>query len=78
MRLLAIICVMLLASCGRDPQYIPVEPTIPADLLVPSKGWTGPTPQTEGQLIDAVEAEKSGREDANRKIKAISEIVDGL
>ena len=71
MRRSVIICIALLAGCGRDA----VAVHIPADLLAPVAGWQGPTPRTEGQLIDAAAAEKRGRERANMQLDAISQIL---
>lgn len=72
MRRCLIICAGLLAGCGPDPAP---DLHIPPDLLQPVAGWTGPAPQTEGQLIDAAAAEKRGRQRANAQIRAIAEIV---
>lgn len=68
MRLCPIIFLVLLAACGREVRQAP----IPADLLVPCEGWTGPTPRTEGQLVDAAFAEMRGRKECNLKIEAIA------
>jgi hypothetical protein len=65
-----IICATLLAGCGQ-PRDIVVSP----DLLQPEPGWTGPLPSTEGELIAACFAEKTGRELANEKLAAISQIL---
>lgn len=74
MRLFPIICVTLLASCGPERvTYVPSS--VPASLLAPEPGWQGVTPRTEGELVDAVEAEKTGRERANAKLRSIAEIV---
>ena len=67
-----IICAMLLAACGPKPA---IQPYIPADLLQPVAGYIGPAPTTEGALIAAAIAEKRGREAANSKLAAISEIL---
>lgn len=76
MRHCLIICALLLASCGHNPARVVVSPPpIPADLLVPCPGWTGPVPQTEGQFVDATAAERRGRMQCNAQIGAIAEIV---
>lgn len=72
MRLCLTICLVLLAGCGREAAPL----HIPADLLQPAPGWLGQAPRTEGQLIDAVVAEKRGRERANAQLEAIGQIVD--
>lgn len=77
MRLCLICCALLLGGCmGRDgPQVVAPPPVVPADLLRPAPGWTGPVPMTEGQLSDALIAEARGRRQANAQIAAISEIL---
>lgn len=69
MRLSAIICALALAACGSDRELI-----IPADMLMPEEGWTGPVPRTEGELIRAALAERTGRLRANEKLVGIAEI----
>lgn len=73
MRLFPIILAGLLSGCGAADA--PAALHIPADLLAPVPGWTGPVPRTEGQLIDAAAAEKRGRERANMQIEAIARIA---
>jgi hypothetical protein len=73
MRLCLIIFAGLLAGCGQPPK--PVQ--IPDELMQPEPGWRGPVPTTEGQLIDAAFAEKTGRVRANEKLGTIREIVVG-
>ena len=72
MRHCLIICAMLLAGCGPKPS---TTAYVPADLLQPVAGYIGPAPTTEGALIAAAVAEKRGREAANAKLAAISEIL---
>ena len=68
-----IICALALAGCGPEP--VPVPPPIPADMLTPCPGWQGRTPETQGELLRAALAEKTGRQCANQKIEGIKEIV---
>ncbi len=65
-----IICALLLAGCGRDPA--------PVELLdlTPCDGWTGQAPATEGELIRAALAERTGRLCANTKLEAVREAVE--
>lgn len=74
MRLCLIICALLLAACGPDPEKVI---RVPEELFRPEPGWIGPVPATEGQLIDAALAEKTGRQRANEKLGTIREIVVG-
>ena len=75
MRRYLTLCAMLLTSCSAPAELIVQAPPIPADLLVTCPGWSGPVPQTQGQLIDAAHAEQTGRRCANGKLTAIAEIV---
>lgn len=77
MRLFLIFCVLPLAACmGREgPTVVAPPPAVPADLLVPCGGYTGPSPRTEGQLSDALVAEARGRQCANGRLAAIGEIL---
>lgn len=77
MRLCLIICAALLAACGRDPapEVVYAAPPVEPSLLTPCSGWDGPTPQTEGQLADAMLAEKRGRVCANGKLQAVAEVL---
>lgn len=59
MRTLAIMGVMLLASCG--PKVLD---------LTPEPGWTGGTPKTMQEFALAASAEKHGRLRANAKLDA--------
>ncbi|MFC4215097.1 hypothetical protein ACFP4H_14005 [Pseudophaeobacter arcticus] len=51
-------------------------PNVPADLLQPCAGYTGPLPRSEGQMSDALIAEARGRSCANGKLEAVAEILD--
>lgn len=70
MRACLIICATLLSACGHR-----AAPIIPPDLLQPCAGWNGKAPETEGELFDAVLAERRGRLMCNGQIDAIREIV---
>lgn len=56
MKPLAIMAVMLLASCGRQIDYTPCP------------GWEGDTPETMQEFALAASAELYGRECANAKL----------
>lgn len=71
-----IICALPLAACGSDPMLIQSQPPVPADLLAPVPGWTGPRPATEGQLIDAAAAEKRGLQICNGQLLTIADILN--
>ena len=76
MRLCHLCLVLLLSACSdrvSDPVVPP--PQVPADLLQPCAGYTGPLPQTEGQISDALIAEARGRRCANGKLGAVAEIL---
>lgn len=76
MRSCLIICVLMLASCGPK-QVVVAPPPIPADMLTPCNGWQGRSPETQGELLRAALAEKTGRLCANEKLRGIGEIVGG-
>ena len=77
MRLYPLCFLLLLTGCfGRDSEPIQPPQRVPADLLQPAPGYTGPVPQTEGQLSDALIAERRGRQAANRKLTTIGEILN--
>lgn len=67
-----ILLLLPLAGCGvsNEPAFY-----VPADLLRPEPGWTGPVPTNVGQLVDAAAAEKRGRETANAKLLTIAEML---
>ncbi len=78
MRLCLLCLVSLLSACmGRDsdPARLP-PPNVPADLVTPCPGYTGPVPTTEGQLSNALIAEAQGRGCANGKLEAVDEILE--
>ncbi|WP_417714355.1 hypothetical protein [Pseudophaeobacter arcticus] len=50
-------------------------PQVPADLLQPCAGYTGPLPQSEGQISDALIAEARGRRCANGRLATVAEIL---
>jgi len=50
---------------------------VSADLLTKCPGYTGPVPQDEGQLSDALLAEVRGRHCANGKLTAVDDILNG-
>lgn len=56
MRHYPLILTMLLAACGPDPVS---RQGIDPDLLAISQGYQGPTPQTQGQYIDAILADRA-------------------
>jgi hypothetical protein len=77
MRRCLIICALLLAGCGRElPPVTAAPPPIPADLLKPAPGWTGPTPYNEGTWGDAAWAEKRGRLQCNGQLLTIDQITN--
>jgi len=49
---------------------------VPADLLRGCAGYTGPVPNNQGQLSDALVAEVRGRHCANGKLEAIATILE--
>lgn len=77
MRLCLIIFAVSLAACGREvaPDVVYAAPPIESSLLTACPGWAGQNPQTEGQLADAMLAEKRGRVCANGKLQAVSEVL---
>ena len=77
MRLYPLCFLLLLTGCfGRDSEPVKRPPRVSADLLLTVPGYTGPVPQTEGQLSDAFIAERRGRQAANAKLTTIGEILN--
>ncbi|RWR18785.1 hypothetical protein D2T30_15595 [Sinirhodobacter populi] len=66
----AIICLMLLASCGRDP------PALALLDLSDCPGWTGGTPTSERTFARAAAAEQAGRLCANSKLAAVRSVAE--
>lgn len=64
---------LLLAACGQ-PQ-IDAPPLVPEALLTPCPGWQAGTPVTQGDLIAAAAAERSGRLCANDKLASVRRLV---
>jgi hypothetical protein len=69
MRLYPIICLGLLAGCGR-------ESIVPPDLLVPPTGYQGKTPQTEGQFFTAVATDKKALGQCVLQLETIKDILE--
>lgn len=72
MRRLTIICAMALAGCGAEPI---APPPIPPDMLQSCAGWTGRAPQTQGELLRAALAERTGRLCANEKLETMRSLA---
>lgn len=76
MRLCLLCLPLLLTGClGRESRAVVAPPRVPADLLQTAPGYSGPYPQTEGQLSDALVAEAKGRALANSRLQTIAEIL---
>ncbi len=76
MRLCLLCSLLLLTGCfGRGSEPIKPPPDVPADLLQPCAGYTGPLPRTEGQISDALVAETKGRACANGRLATVAEIL---
>lgn len=75
MRPCLIILALSLAACGPEPRAIPAPAPIPADLLVPPPGWTGPTPRTEGAFADATAATLGALNQCRGQLLTIADIV---
>lgn len=76
MRLCLLCSLLLLTGCSeRDSEPIKPPPDVPANLLQPCSGYTGPLPRTEGQISDALVAEAKGRACANGRLATIGEIL---
>ena len=78
MRLYLLCLSLLLNGCfGLSSEPITPRSAVPADLLQPCAGYTGPQPQSEGQISDALIAEAQGRACANDKLTTVAEILRG-
>jgi len=78
MRLCLLCCALLLTGCGGEQIVVaPTPHNVSADLLTKCPGYTGPVPQDEGQLSDALLAEVRGRHCANGKLAAVDDILNG-
>ncbi len=76
MRLFPLCCALLLSGCTEpDSEPFAASPPVSADLLQPCPGYTGPIPQSEGQVSDALVAEARGRSCANGRLQAVAEIL---
>ena len=77
MRHCLLCCLPLLSACSDldNPQIIQ-PPKVPADLLQPCAGYTGPVPSSEGQISDALLAEARARGCANEKLATVAEILN--
>lgn len=79
MRLYPLCLVLLLSACfGRDSEAVMPPPSVPPDLLQPCAGYTGPMPQSEGQISDALIAEVRGRKCANARLVTVAEILNKI
>ena len=76
MRLYPLCSLLLLTGCSQPASEAMIPPpNVPADLLQPCAGYTGPLPRTEGQISDALIAEAQGRSCANGKLATVGEIL---
>ncbi len=76
MRLYPLCLPLLLAGCSQPASEVVIPPPqVPPDLLQPCAGYTGPLPQSEGQISDALIAEARGRSCANGRLTAVAEIL---
>ena len=76
MRLYPLFLLLLLTGCSQPATEVVIPPpNVPADLLQPCTGYTGPLPQTEGQISDALVAEARGRSCANGKLATVADIL---
>jgi hypothetical protein len=77
MRLYPLCLPLLLAGCSQPASEVVIPPPrVPPDLLQPCAGYTGPVPQSEGQISDALIAEARGRACANGRLEVVREILD--
>ena len=76
MRLYLLCLPLLLTGCfGRDSEVVVPPLRVPTDLLMPCVGYTGPVPQTEGQISDALISEARGRSCANGKLATVGKML---
>ena len=76
MRLYLLCLPLLLTGCfGRDADPIQSPPRVPADLLQPCAGYTGPFPRSEGQFSEAMIAEARGRACANGRLATVGKML---
>lgn len=76
MRLYPLCSLLLLAGCSQPVREVVIPPPqVPADLLQPCAGYTGPLPRSEGQISDALIAEARGRRCANGRLATVAEIL---
>lgn len=61
-----ICCAALLAGCGPSGRV-----AIPPELLAPCVGYQGPSPQTEGQFVNALLTDRAALGKCNAQITAI-------
>lgn len=80
MRLCLLCLVLPLIACSgpNEIKLAPIPHNVPPDLLTSCPGYTGPVPQNEGQLSDALVAEAGGRACANGKLEAVDEVLNGV
>ncbi|WP_122073719.1 hypothetical protein [Pseudophaeobacter sp. EL27] len=77
MRLYPLCLPLLLTGCfGPESEPVTPPPRVPPDLLQPCAGYTGPVPQSEGQISDALIAEARGRACANGRLATVAEILE--
>lgn len=77
MRLCLLCWLPLLSACTPPlPEPVVLPPRVPADLLQPCPGYTGPVPREEGQISDALLAEARGRACANNRLIAVADILN--
>ena len=74
MRLYLMPLPLALVACGASETAFLPPAVAPSDLFETCEGWTGSPPVTERDLLLAAQAEIAGRECANGRITALSEI----
>ena len=76
MRLCLLFLPLLLNACGEKAGVdVSVAPSIPADLLRPVSGYTGPLPHDEKAYADAAHAEQRGRMTCNLQLEAVADLA---